>query len=323
MHTTKYILAGIIAAITTNAMATGENTVTSKSYVDAQDALKQDLIDTDMVTFSNGKGLSVELPALVSYDDTNGLTGDTVGLVKSDSMGNYSYDVLGTFVVTGDWWNSMVATDNTVPTSAAVSNLADKLSTDIVYRQFRIPASGYGDIEGEQAYNTNAANDRDSWLSPGVKGTGLVTKTDTDGRVGERSIFEAVDVPAYHDDKLTQTEKDIQDISIPTVGAMMSAISSGITAAAPTGTANTIANYDEKGTLGTGIATYDGSGTYNAATDAGKIATAAAVETKANHMTCAGWPDGVAHTDENCWLWNKNQQIVTPCLTRGLVAIRR
>ena len=26
----------------------------------------------------------------------------------------------------------------------------------------------------------------------------------------------------------------------------------------------------------------------------------------ANHMTCAGWPDGVAHTDENCWLWYKN-----------------
>ena len=22
-------------------------------------------------------------------------------------------------------------------------------------------------------------------------------------------------------------------------------------------------------------------------------------------MTCAGWPDGVQHTDENCWLWNK------------------
>ena len=24
-----------------------------------------------------------------------------------------------------------------------------------------------------------------------------------------------------------------------------------------------------------------------------------------NTMTCAGWPDGVSHTDENCWLWNK------------------
>ncbi len=27
---------------------------------------------------------------------------------------------------------------------------------------------------------------------------------------------------------------------------------------------------------------------------------------KQNKMTCAGWPDGVAQTDENCWLWDKN-----------------
>ena len=26
----------------------------------------------------------------------------------------------------------------------------------------------------------------------------------------------------------------------------------------------------------------------------------------ANNMVCAGWPDGVAHTDENCWLWNQD-----------------
>lgn len=26
----------------------------------------------------------------------------------------------------------------------------------------------------------------------------------------------------------------------------------------------------------------------------------------AGTMTCAGYPDGVPHTDENCWLWRKN-----------------
>ncbi len=43
------------------------------------------------------------------------------------------------------------------------------------------------------------------------------------------------------------------------------------------------------------------------------VPTAAAVQdslytlykTKANKMTCAGWPDGVQHMDENCWLWTK------------------
>ena len=28
-------------------------------------------------------------------------------------------------------------------------------------------------------------------------------------------------------------------------------------------------------------------------------------EGKANKMTCAGWPDGVSHTVENCWLWQE------------------
>ena len=26
---------------------------------------------------------------------------------------------------------------------------------------------------------------------------------------------------------------------------------------------------------------------------------------KADRMLCVGWPDGVEHTDENCWLWEK------------------
>jgi len=310
---TTFIFAGIMSAIIGNAFAAGENTVTSKSYVDAQDALKQDLIDADMVTFSDGKDVSVELPALVSYDDTNGLTGDTVGLVKSDSIGNYSYDVLDTWVVTGAWWDSMVATDNTVPTSAAVSNLADKLSTDIFYRQFRIPASGYGDIEGERAYNTNAANDGDSWLSSGVKGTGLVTKTTTDGEIGERKIFEATDVANYHAQALTQNEKDIQDISIPTVGAMMTAISSGVSAGLPTGTAGNVVTYDANGDIGDSVATANAP-TYNngTLTNGTDIATIAAVDTAMNtrqaKKVCAGWPDGTTtydstHTDANCWLW--------------------
>lgn len=73
--------------------------------------------------------------------------------------------------------------------------------------------------------------------------------------------------------------------------------------AGTTGTANIIANYDSTGALGSGIATYSASGTYNATNDAGKIATAAAVETKQTKKVCYGWPDGVEQTDANCWLW--------------------
>ena len=79
-----------------------------------------------------------------------------------------------------------------------------------------------------------------------------------------------------------------------------------IYAAKPTGDANTVALYGNDGELNTSRALYDGSGTYNAGTDAGKIATAAAVETKQNKMTCTRWLDNAEHTDANCLLWSIN-----------------
>lgn len=101
---------------------------------------------------------------------------------------------------------------------------------------------------------------------------------------------------------VTSLGSDATATTIPTTGAIITALNARV----PTGTANTLANYDANGALGTGVATYDGSTTYNATNDAAKIATAAFVETKANKMTCAGWPDGAAHTDANCWLWTIN-----------------
>ena len=83
MKTKSYILAGIIAAITMgNAMATDENTVTSKSYVDAQDALKQDKITAK--TTGN----------VVTYNGTeNGQTKfDEVGIYNGGAQYNESTD---------------------------------------------------------------------------------------------------------------------------------------------------------------------------------------------------------------------------------------
>ena len=77
------IFAGIIAAITmANAYATGENTVTSKSYVDAQDALKQDKITAK--TTGN----------VVTYNGTrNGQTQfDEVGIYNGGAQYNESTD---------------------------------------------------------------------------------------------------------------------------------------------------------------------------------------------------------------------------------------
>ena len=83
MKTKSYIFAGIIAAITMgNAYATGENTVTSKSYVDAMDATKQDKITAK--TTGN----------VVTYNGTeNGQTKfDEVGIYNGGAQYNSSTD---------------------------------------------------------------------------------------------------------------------------------------------------------------------------------------------------------------------------------------
>ena len=58
MRKTAFIFAGIMATVIGTAYATGENTVTSKSYVDAMDATKQDAISagtTGNVVTYNGE----------------------------------------------------------------------------------------------------------------------------------------------------------------------------------------------------------------------------------------------------------------------------
>ena len=176
------------------------------------------------------------------------------------------------------------------------------LANSLALKQNKIAQSGkqYAADGRLVSYNENSSAVSTSWLSASVKGTGLVTKTATNGVVGERKIFEASDVTNYHATGLTQNQKDIQDISIPTVGAMMTAITNSITAAAPSGTANTLANYDSTGALGTGVATYDGSTTYDSTNDASKVAIMSAVQRK---KECGGYETGHENDPDYCWLW--------------------
>ena len=104
MKTKSYILAGIIAAITMgNAYATGENTVTSKSYVDARDELKQDKITAK--TAGN----------VVTYNGTeNGQTQfDEVGIYNGSSQYNSSTDS-GKLITAGTVANMAAAIENIV-----------------------------------------------------------------------------------------------------------------------------------------------------------------------------------------------------------------
>jgi hypothetical protein len=291
MNLNKYLLIGTLSVIATNALAEGQNIMTSKSYVDS---VFQTKIPVKSLTVEAGQETPIMVPNTLVLSPTTidgeiGETGiadwDLVDLVDDDEAD--AIDRLFNLPSLGDM----------IPTTSVTSAYIDQ---ELSAYQQKIPKSGYRSIDGHLQYNDS------SWLDSTVKGTGLVTRTSTDGVVGERKIFEESNLSGYS--SLTGNNKLIADISIPTVGAMMSAISSGVSAAAPTGTANTIANYDANGALGSGIATYDGSTTYNATNDSTKIPTMAAVQRK---MTCAGWPDGTTtydstHTDANCWLWSKD-----------------
>ena len=255
---TTFIFAGIMSAIIGNAYATGENTVTSKSYVDAQDALKQDLITTSMVTISDGDGKNTyNLPALVSYDNTDELTGTKYGILHDPSM------------------------------YAAV--LESEKSSEI------IPTVGWME-DRLDSFQLKISSNNSSFYPDGS----IVTYGASAGYPGAVGIYNGT---------AANYNSSTQSTYIPTMGAMMSAISSGVSAAAPTGTANTIANYGANGALDSGIAMYTGAAAYNSTNDSAKIPTMAGVATYAQaKKTCAGWPDGTTtydatHTDANCWLW--------------------
>jgi len=118
----------------------------------------------------------------------------------------------------GERWIVDAETDTTGWTTGDKLNYA---IPSISYVQQKIPASGRYDLSSIHYYNTDAENDAHSWLNSEVKGNGIVTRTSTNGVVGERKIFEQGDVANYHDENLTENQMAIQDISIPTVAAVV------------------------------------------------------------------------------------------------------
>ena len=309
-----------IASILSTGAFADPATITTQDYVDAQDALKQDKIETDTVSFSGegGEGaFSVEVPAIISYDTTDDLTGDKIGLLSRSTIDNV--DIMFEEIDEN-------VSDSLVPTVGAVSQELGWIYayTDDLHQQqqMMIGKSGYSGQDNMGPYYPVDAQYGNSWLNSMVKGTGLVTKTSNDGEVGERKIFEASDVSGYHATGLTQIQKDIQDISIPTVGAMMAAISNN-QVTLPTGTAGNVVTYNSNGAIGGERGIYNGANGYNSSTDANKLITAGAVQgmmpsdtvnrystVTTTKKTCTAWVANAAHTDENCLLWNLSDHTV-------------
>lgn len=101
MRKTAFIFAGIMATVIGNAYATGENTVTSKSYVDAMDATKQDAISA-------------------------GTTGNVVTYNGEDSNGQAQFSEKGIYSGAATYSNS---DSDKLITAGVVHNMAETLET--------------------------------------------------------------------------------------------------------------------------------------------------------------------------------------------------
>ena len=142
-----------------------------------------------------------------------------------------------------------------------------------------------------------------------VANQSLVTYDTTNGIVGnEIGIVTQQLMEELGENGIIALEETGADNLVPTVDAVLNAISRGANNALPTGTPGTVVTYN-----GTNPQTrvqefgeravYDPANAYNAQNDATKLATAGFVETKQNKMVCAGW-DSDTHTDEHWWLWS-------------------
>jgi hypothetical protein len=299
-----------------------KKTVASKAYVDT----KQDKITTDLVTFREPEEqIDYTVPSLVSYGtgtgNADGILGNKIGILGRDQNwgGLYSYEFLD---MADDEESGYL--DNFVPTVRAVAkNLSNLHRT----KQDKLPAA--------YTSTTNA-------LSIASMGGETIALSTVEGAVGRRYItaggsqpltqkagadnvilyvngtktveeFQTSNFGATSNNIATLSQKSIKKalVSLELLKDVYSALHNEIQNATPTGTPGNVAMYDATtGALGDGVATYDGSTTYNASTDADKIAVMSGVQRKKEcggyEPAPAGQPahDGTHPGDEDyCWLW--------------------
>lgn len=283
----KKLLFAIIATICTTTAFADTKTVTTQSYVDNNFQTK---IPVGNLIINGKKPIGVPNALVLYPTDAAGNIGEA-GILDDDF-------VTATTITGSDaFYFIMQQTEyeNLIPNAKAVRSALDY---NLALKQDIIPASGHVGTESGNVYSYGDGSVDGDWLNAKVKGTGLVTRTPHNGIVGERQIIETADVANYGTG--TATEQQIQEISIPTMGAVMAAISANAPTL-PTGTAGNVVTYNASGQIGGSVATYNGSTTYNASTDASKIAVMSAVQRK---MTCARYVQNAAETPENCLLWN-------------------
>ncbi len=285
-----------------------KKTVASKAYVDT----KQDIIETDLVTFHEPEEqIDYDVPALVSYgtgtNNADGVLGNKIGVlgINQNLGGLHSYDFLD---LSDDEESGYL--DNFVPTVRSVSYEMQSIRLD---KQDVLSSrlTGSQAPKGNQAVVLgNSSGSPSSVYTTAGKNLALTEK------FGAEAVMNYIDgttasATFASGQGLTEAQVKATLVSLELLKDVYSALHTEIQNAAPTGTPGNVAMYDATtGALGDGVATYDGSTTYNASTDADKIAVMSGVQRKKEcggyEPAPAGQPahDGTHPGDEDyCWLW--------------------
>ena len=259
----------------------------------------QPKITSGNVLFYDGDGTENDLyvPSLVVYDSTTQtLEGNQIGILDYATMLELEGDLS---LFTGSYYN----TENSVPTVRAVAEALNAKQSNLSEK-----STGDAAPKGNQAVVLNAAGNP-SWVyTTAGKDLALTAKS------GAQRVMNYVDgttASAMFATSQGLTEAQVKSalVSLELLKDVYSALHTEIQNSAPTGTANTLANYDSTGALGSGIAvasaaSYDS--TTGALENGSAIPNITALETKQNKMTCAGYESGHENDPEYCWLWNLN-----------------
>ena len=274
-------------------------------------ALKQNKITTGRVLFHDAENDAndVYVPALVSYGTdggTDGILGNKIGILDYDTSGD-----LSNYACYDDYeCEDHEVMDNYIPTVRAVAEA-------LALRQYILPAAWSNQMSttqvpatGGQTIELGSSEGAISRRYITAGGSQPLTRRSGADNVilyinGTKTLaqYQTSNFGGTTSYVATTNQNYIKGalVSLELLKDVYSALHTEIQNATPTGTPGNVAMYDAStGELGDGVATYDGSTTYNASTDADKIAVMSGVQRK---KECGGYEAGHENDPDYCWLW--------------------
>ena len=272
-------------------------------------ALKQNKITTGLVGITNNVSQTRNIPiSIVTYDSAGGVLGNKIGIFNQNALDLYDDSIN---IAPDEAW-----ADTVVPTLKMMGALQPKLPAAMTgtTNDWDMASTGGQTID----LGTIAGMVGQRYITAGGSQP-LTKKSGADNVIlyinGTKTLaqYQTSNFGGTTSNAATTGQNYIKGalVSLELLKDVYSALHTEIQNATPTGTPGNVAMYDATtGALSDGVATYDGSTTYNASTDADKIAVMSGVQRKKEcggyEPAPAGQPahDGTHPGDEDyCWLW--------------------